>query len=322
MSADTRFPTLPLEKLYRIMLILSEVNAAELREYLALRGGTAINLCFEQLPRLSVDIDLVATRDGNKENMLRDKLTIRERLSEALVSAGYELDRHYGAYALDRFELKYRNIFDSSDRLKVEINYVSTRIPVYEPITVRPTNLFDISMGSVRTLSFPEVYGSKIEASLKRGAARDLFDIYKLARRSEERLELSKLRKCAIFSCCVEIPWDFRASLTHNPADNLHERHVRQDLHPFLRQNTEFDLSDMRDTVGRFWAGLFRLNPDEQQFLRSFFEDRKYLPTLLFPDKDHLKDHPGIAWRLRQLNRSERQQHGTQVLGAPPAEPE
>jgi len=243
---------LPLEKLYRIMLILSDLNATELSEYLALRGGTAINLCFERLPRLSVDIDLVAIRDGNKENMLRDKLTIRERLSETLGSAGYELDTHFGAYALDRFELKHRNIFGSYDRLKVEINYISTRIPVYEPVTVRPTNLFDISMEGVRTLSLPEVYGSKIEALLKRGAARDLFDVYMLSRRTRERLETPSLRKCAIFSCCAEIPWDFRASLAQNPANNIRERQVMQDLHPFLRQNTQFDLTEVREMVGRF----------------------------------------------------------------------
>ena len=296
---------MPLEKLYRIMLILSEVNAAGLSEYLALRGGTAINLCFEQLPRLSVDIDLVAIRDGNKENMLRDKLTIRERLSEIAESAGYELDTHFGTYALDRFELKYRNIFDSPDLLKIEINYISARIPIYEPINARPMNLFDISVEAVRTLAFPEVYGSKIEALLKRGAARDLFDVYTLARRSRESLEVSKLRKCAIFSCCVEIPWDFRASLTQNPADNIRERQVKQDLHPFLRQNTQFDLSEVREIVERFWRNVFRLDPDEQQFLQSLFEDRKYLPTVLFPGEDHLKDHPGIAWRLQQLSRQE-----------------
>lgn len=293
------------------MLILSDLNATELSEYLALRGGTAINLCFERLPRLSVDIDLVAIRDGNKENMLRDKLTIRERLSETLGSAGYELDTHFGAYALDRFELKHRNIFGSYDRLKVEINYISTRIPVYEPVTVRPTNLFDISMEGVRTLSLPEVYGSKIEALLKRGAARDLFDVYMLSRRTRERLETPSLRKCAIFSCCAEIPWDFRASLAQNPANNIRERQVMQDLHPFLRQNTQFDLTEVREMVGRFWVDLFRLGPDEQQFLESLFEDRKYLPTLLFPDKDHLKDHPAIAWRLRQLSRLEQPQDST-----------
>jgi predicted nucleotidyltransferase component of viral defense system len=302
---------LPLEKLYRIILILSEVNAAGLSEYVALRGGTAINLCFEQLPRLSIDIDLVATSDGNRENMLRDRLSIRGRLSEIVVSAGYELDTHFGAYALDRFELKYRNIFNSPDMLKIEINYIAARIPIYEPITVKPTSLFDASIQGIRTLSFPEVYGSKVEALLKRGAARDLFDIYMLARRGKERLELPKLRKCALFSCCVEIPWDFRASLARNPADNMQERQVRQDLHPFLRQNTNFELSEVRQTVGGFWADLFRLESDERQFLESLFEERRYLPALLFPDADHLKDHPGIAWRLQQLSRSQEPEHST-----------
>lgn len=294
----------PLEKLYRIMLILSEVSSSELSEYLALRGGTAINLCYEQLPRLSIDIDLVAIRNGDRDKMLTYRQTIRRQLSELLSSAGYQLDTHFAQYALDRFELNYRNVFDSPDRLKVEVNYVSARIPIYDPILVKPVNLFEIDLEDIKTLSVPEVYGSKIETLFKRGAPRDLFDIYMLAKRKETAVNLTSLKKCAIFSCCVEIPWDFRTSLTKNPADAMEENQLKQDLRPYLIQNRHFDLSDAKEVVGDFCRNLFRLDHDEQQFLQRLFEDKKYLPSLLFPDKDHLADHPGITWRLQQLSRA------------------
>lgn len=303
-SAETKFLAWPLEKLYRIMLILSEINSPELREYLALRGGTAINLCYEQLPRLSIDIDLVAIKDGNKDNMLKHRQIIRSRLSELLVAGGYQLDTHFAEYALDRFELSYKNIFDSPDRLKVEINYISARIPIYEPVAVRPMNLFDVDMEDVKTLSVQEVYGSKMEALFKREAARDLFDVYELAKSAKKKIDLTVLKKCAVFSCCVEIPWDFRTSLTKNPADAIEESKVQQDLRPYLTQSSHFDLSDAKEVVGTFCRDLFRLDHDEQQFLQRLFEDKKYLPNLLFPDKNHLADHPGITWRLQQLSRA------------------
>lgn len=291
----------PLEKLYRIMLLLSEVNSSELSEYLALRGGTAINLCYEQLPRLSIDIDLVAIRNGDRDKMLTYRQMMRSQLSELLKSVGYRLDTHFAEYALDRFELNYRNIFGSPDRLKVEINYVSARIPVYDPILVRPLNLFEIDVEDIKTLSVPEVYGSKIEALFKRGAARDLFDVYMLAKSNKTTIDPATLKKCSIFSCCVEIPWDFRASLTRNPADAIEENQVKQDLRPYLNQKGHFNLSDAKVVVGGFCRDLLKLDNDEQQFLQGFFDDKKYLPNLLFPDKNHLRDHPGIAWRLQQL---------------------
>lgn len=301
-SAQTEFMVWPLEKLYRILLILSEVNSSELCEYLALRGGTAINLCYEQLPRLSIDIDLVAIKNGDRDKMLTYRQMIRTRLTELLNSAGYQLDTHFAEYALDRFELNYRNVFDSPDRLKVEVNYVSARIPIYDPVLVKPVNLFEIDMEDVKTLSVPEVYGSKIETLFKRRAPRDVFDTYMLAKR--KTIDLAPLKKCAIFSCCIEIPWDFRASLMKNPADAIEEKQAKQDLHPYLNRKVRFDLFDAKEVVGGFCRDLFRLDNDERQFLQKFFDDKRYVPNLLFPDKEHLGDHPGIVWRLRQLGRA------------------
>ena len=53
------FLTAPFEKMTRLTEILRFLNDTdELRESLAIKGGTAINLTMFNLPRLSVDIDL------------------------------------------------------------------------------------------------------------------------------------------------------------------------------------------------------------------------------------------------------------------------
>lgn len=302
-SAETKFRAPELEKLYRIMLILSEINRAELKEYLALRGGTAINLCYEELPRLSIDIDLAAIRNGDQERMLKDRELARKQLIAIFKSSGYETDPHLDDYALDRFDLKYRNTFDSSDRIKVEVNYISSRIPLYGITNAIPYNIFDISVETVQTLSLAEIYGSKIEALIKRHAPRDLFDVYLLTQHNKN-IEMSQLRKCAIFSCCVEIPWDFRRSLASNPADVIGKKQVSDELRPYLRHDYNFDLTSAKEAVGRFCNELFRLEEYEQKFLQSFFEDKEYLLNLLFPNGDHLRDHPGIKWRLQQMQKS------------------
>lgn len=300
-SADSGFRAPELEKVYRIMLILSEINRGLLKELLALRGGTAINLCFEELPRLSVDIDLAAIRNGDKERMLKNKDLTRRELTTILSGARYKYEEHFDDYALDRFDVKYRNTFGSPDRIKIEINYISSRIPIYGVTSSKPYNIFDISTEEVQTLSIVETYGSKIEALFKRHTPRDLFDVYLLTKH-KDKVETSKLRKCTIFSCCIEIPQDFRSSLQSTPADTITEKQVNDKLRPYLHRDFNFELNSVKETVGEFCAKLLRLESGEQKFLNTFLQDKKYLPELLFPNESHLQDHSGIKWRLQQMN--------------------
>jgi len=59
------------EKVCRLKEILKFFNESELlNEHLALKGGTAINLLFFNLPRLSVDIDLDLSVNLPREEMM------------------------------------------------------------------------------------------------------------------------------------------------------------------------------------------------------------------------------------------------------------
>ena len=60
-----------LEKVYRLADILEYLNTNPiLKNSLALKGGTAINLIIFNLPRLSVDIDLDYFVADSREEML------------------------------------------------------------------------------------------------------------------------------------------------------------------------------------------------------------------------------------------------------------
>jgi len=104
-SAETGFHAPELEKIYRLSLMLTEINRGPLKEYLALRGGTAINLCYNQLPRLSVDIDLALIRDGNKERMQADRTYLRTQLPAIAKAQNYEVQSDLSDYSLDQFRL-------------------------------------------------------------------------------------------------------------------------------------------------------------------------------------------------------------------------
>ena len=70
-AAELGFIRDTLEKVYRLADILEYFNTNPiLKDSLALKGGTAINLTIFNLPRLSVDIDLDYLRADSREEML------------------------------------------------------------------------------------------------------------------------------------------------------------------------------------------------------------------------------------------------------------
>jgi len=300
-SAETDFHAPELEKIYRLSLMLTEINRGPLKEYLALRGGTAINLCYNQLPRLSVDIDLALIRDGNKERMQADRTYLRTQLPAIAKAQNYEVQSDLSDYSLDQFRLKYRNSFQAPDSITVEVNYIAARVPIDPPEFRKLYDIFELSPIPVQTLSAHEIYGSKIEALVKRHAPRDLFDVYEALQAGN--LSTSELRPRTLFSCCVEIPYDFRNTLTRNPADPITQKQANNELRPCLRKNKEFNLEEAKGRVGGFCQELFTLDPDQEQFLNDFFDKGQYEPELLFDNKPYLRNHPGIMWRLQQLNR-------------------
>ncbi|MFN7096136.1 MAG: nucleotidyl transferase AbiEii/AbiGii toxin family protein [Gammaproteobacteria bacterium] len=64
-----------LEKVYRLLDLLNVMmQVPYLKERIALKGGTAINLfCTKQLPRLSVDLDFNYINSVDRETMLEEK---------------------------------------------------------------------------------------------------------------------------------------------------------------------------------------------------------------------------------------------------------
>lgn len=70
LAKETGFIRSTLEKVYRLLNVLEWINSRpDLKDLLALKGGTAINTAVFNFPRLSVDIDLDFTQNIKKEQM-------------------------------------------------------------------------------------------------------------------------------------------------------------------------------------------------------------------------------------------------------------
>ena len=79
-----------LEKVYRLAEILEYINTEPLlRNSLALKGGTAINLTVFSLPRLSVDIDLDYLVTDTRAEMLAKSERITTKIGQFMAMRGY-----------------------------------------------------------------------------------------------------------------------------------------------------------------------------------------------------------------------------------------
>jgi predicted nucleotidyltransferase component of viral defense system len=79
-----------LEKVYRLADILEYFNTNPiLKNNLALKGGTAINLTIFKLPRLSVDIDMDYLITNSREEMLANREEINSMIDKFMISNGY-----------------------------------------------------------------------------------------------------------------------------------------------------------------------------------------------------------------------------------------
>ena len=144
--------------------------------HFALKGGTAINLFVQDLPRLSVDIDVVFTDHVmEREQVLK---TIGEELLAAkarLEYIGYSATLHKTQKG-DEAKLLVAN---QASQVKVEVNFVfrGTLLPVTHRALVNSArDLFTTAM-ELPVLAIPELYGSKLVAALDRQHPRDWFDV-------------------------------------------------------------------------------------------------------------------------------------------------
>lgn len=145
----------------------------------AMKGGTAINLFVRDMPRLSVDIDVVFVpwampRDEALRAIGAQIEEIRGRMAGRGLEARTIRAQEFGGSTL--------LISDGSSQVKVEVNQVfrGTVMPVEtRPLAPRTVDAFSAEL-ELPTLAVDELYGSKLVAACDRQHPRDLFDVAEL----------------------------------------------------------------------------------------------------------------------------------------------
>jgi predicted nucleotidyltransferase component of viral defense system len=255
----------------------------------ALKGGTAINLFVRDMPRLSVDLDLVFPDHAlpRNEALARINEAIR-KAAERLKKRGFQTHAPVAEAGETKLLVRRGRL-----EVKIEVNFVmrGTVQPVRRASLTPAARDAVMADLDVPVVSLEDLYGGKLVAALDRQHPRDLFDVMQLF--MHEGITPGIRRAFVVYLASHNRPVhevlfpplrDIQHDYTHNftgmtaepvPLDALlaaRERMVRE-----LQQG---------------------LDDRERRFLLSLAAGT---PEWSLPGIAHLEHLPGIRWKLHNL---------------------
>ncbi len=257
----------------------------------AIKGGTALNLFVQDLPRLSVDIDVVfIDHQTERETALEEIAQELQRIEGATAEMGYE-SRTRKVHGGDEVKL---DIFSAEAEVKVEVNYVfrGTVLPVQTRSLSKNTQAQFSKNIQIRVLSPSELYGSKLVAAMDRQHPRDLFDVLKMY---ESHGLTQEILDCfVVYLAGHNRP--VHEVLFSNPQP-MEETFKNE----FVGMTSEpINLDDLLNTQKRLMTELPQaLTPNHKNFLLSLVQAATDWSLMPF---NHLQNMPAIKWKLKNLN--------------------
>lgn len=159
-----------------VRLLLAIVPDVFANDIFAMKGGTAINLVVQDMPRLSVDIDVVylpwqVPRDTALQAINQELAAIATRVESLSVQTRLVRSKDLGDTKLI--------VENESSQVKIEVNVVfrGTVLPAERrSLSAKTSDLFGVEL-EVPILAPDELYAGKLVAALDRQHPRDLFDV-------------------------------------------------------------------------------------------------------------------------------------------------
>ena len=272
-----------------LVRVLPTVAAAEC---FALKGGTAINLFYRDMPRLSVDIDLVYTPIKTRDESLSEISTAMADIGNAITRRLGSAKVHYSRMGRTDVVIK---LLVQSERAVVKVELSPVLRGTVFPSTVRrmrPAAEERFGFVEMSVASFEDLFGGKIVAALDRQHPRDLFDVKLLL---ENEGITPRLKEAFLIYL-----------LSHN-------RRFLDILNPSLldiRKTFATDFSEMTvipvDLADLERARVELIDQVNRSLTRA---DKEFLIAFKKGDPDwdhlsvsHISDLPAVRWKLHNLD--------------------
>ena len=282
----------------QVKLLLSVLPLIQEYDRFALKGGTAMNLFVQNLPRLSVDIDLAFLPLVPRPQALLEISKTLELLSGKIQSLLPECSVTHQPVAGVTGRLV---VGSPTATIKVEPNFVFRgAVHPEETCLLCPDaqDLFELFL-ECRVLSVADLYGGKIAAALDRQHPRDLFDVHLMF----EHFGLSdEIRTaCIIYLAGHPRPIAELLSPNYQPLENLYATQFAG----MTREPTT--IGTLAETRIRLVRELKEnLTENERLFLLSIKTGK---PEWDRVPVEHLEQLPALKWKLRNIRNMDSQKH-------------
>lgn len=295
-ASESRFQAEPLETVFRLVDLMSRLTR-EMGSEILLRGGTALNLLYLDMPRLSVDIDLDFVGAKGSAEAQRRRPEILRQIEEVGSRARYEVKPERQSYAMSHQLMHYTNASGLRRFLRVDVNFLD-RVPVLAPQTQILKHSFGDDLPTVEVQSFglEELAASKLIALVRRAAARDLFDVAMLADLGELDMETFKtllVVRGASYPPPGPDAYDVKA------ADVVKPQGWRSEVMSLARRPLPIDLARARELAGGLLGEISELRDHHRDFLRGLDDGEIRADVLSLSDKSRVLNNPGLLWRLK-----------------------
>lgn len=289
-----------MEDVYRrqVELLIRCLPEVEKQACFALKGGTAINLFVRNMPRLSIDIDLVYLPIESREQTLVN-------IGDTLNGIANNIERYVVGSTITKIskENNTNKLLIEYDgvRIKIEPNIVQRGV-IFKTeehhLCERAETEFEVS-ATVNTIAVTELYGSKITAALDRQHPRDLFDIKLLF----ENEGITDDIRTAFVIYLASHPRPMNELLNPNLKD------IEQEFYSQFQgmTNIPIELTGLLDTREQLVKLINEgLTDKERRFLMSI---KSGVPDWSLMDIQNIEQLPAIQWKLRNIKNMDERKH-------------
>lgn len=290
MSLKSDIPSVLIERCMLLGdIIVSLSMDAYLSQYLAMKGGAVINLCYLDVPRMSNDIDFDFCKSISFKGMEKECQVMTEKLQKISVPFNniVAFNRIKKGYSCS-FEYRYLNIKGHEDSVFLDINFLK-RVHILEYGNITIQNKY-IKHAVVKSLNITEVMAGKIKLLLERKHAKDFFDVYNIIK-SGVIIDKVLLRKCIIFYNVVS----GRCDIDCIDIESIDIDRASFDVLLQMLSVTEtIEISSMTAKVIEFLCKVLIIEKDERRFIDNY-RNHIYSPERLFDDYGtvkKMKNHP------------------------------
>jgi predicted nucleotidyltransferase component of viral defense system len=282
----------------QVQLLLQVIPFISRHDCFALKGGTAINLFVRDLPRLSVDIDLVYLPLHERKESLVIIQSVLELICDDIRKAMPDVG--FIKSFLNREDTLRLTVMRSGVQIKIELSPVlrgTIFIPQLMVVTDKVENEFGYA--EIAVVSHADLYAGKICAALDRQHPRDLFDVKFLL---ENEGLTDALRKATIV---------YMASHNRPIAELLRPKYkdISGIYYGEFLSMTEHavELAELEETRQQLVELInLSLTENERRFLLSFKARNPDWSLLNLPDVEKL---PALRWKQMNLVRMSPQKH-------------